>query len=827
MFRTTTAAVVALILFAGSARAETPVCDAKKLASQVDRYATQPFSVLNYRVLSGLGDPGVEASDTFDDSWASRDAYMALAKSVIPSAEQAELGYDCRASYPLSVLKGHIAKFGVSDPYVVQWVKAQAQVFDACTRADGVAPSLIDPVMGIDATREEAQRFDRAYQNASIAFYRDKTKAIDLFRQIAASSSPHKAAARYNIANILANAKQVDAARKEATAILADPSLTSVHTITKQLLGYIANLEDTANGWSSLINEALATVTKPTAAVLASPDHKTEFARALSDLDYAGIRAKDSDWWIEGSLPENPTISKAIVDASRSSPLALWVMGGQSIYEKQQNLPWILRGKLWQESASGYVSKVLAVAPAGQQMSALPKAVFESLSQDATEQSRSAFWAVLQQQLEAAASSCGSAPETAALAITAEQAFRAAAVQGHFDDIYAAMAKPQLRSTELLANRLLPQVTAFLLGTGNVEEGRRMRDTLLTSEFIASFPEQSRAQAKGTIASFLAWIAEDKAHWLSAVRMQSQPMAAPLQNYLTTPELWQQADDSNNTAEQRALFARVAWTRDYALKGSTKPEFLDKMLAANPVIKASSEQLTKDYPKLKDQQQQLLLVLRNPRLSIMVNAPGLWATDSLELGTDSSYIDVGEGDHNDRNWWCPLELDRHLGNLRSAYDMDAQMPDVDPSAAVQLVDPNLKTEADKAREKTLAAHPVITAANWKSLQQLSEMPSAPKKLTLAATAWAARSKPADGAAEALALAVRSTRYGCNWHGGHGAYSKKAQQLLQKKFSDSSFAAATPYWFDCMDNVWDDKGNRTTSCKPHEWPRQVIPGRKTK
>ena len=34
-------------------------------------------------------------------------------------------------------------------------------------------------------------------------------------------------------------------------AILADPSLAAVHGITRELQGYIANIEDTAGGWTS------------------------------------------------------------------------------------------------------------------------------------------------------------------------------------------------------------------------------------------------------------------------------------------------------------------------------------------------------------------------------------------------------------------------------------------------------------------------------------------------------------------------------------------------------------------------------------------------
>ena len=79
----------------------------------------------------------------------------------------------------------------------------------------------------------------------------------------------HKAAARYNVANLLANAKNLSEARGEAAAILADPSLSSVHGITKELQGYIANLEDTAEGWTTLIDNTVEVLSKPAAAVMA------------------------------------------------------------------------------------------------------------------------------------------------------------------------------------------------------------------------------------------------------------------------------------------------------------------------------------------------------------------------------------------------------------------------------------------------------------------------------------------------------------------------------------------------------------------------------
>jgi hypothetical protein len=73
----------------------------------------------------------------------------------------------------------------------------------------------------------------------------------------------------------------------------------------------------------------------------------------------------------------------------------------------------------------------------------------------------------------------------------------------------------------------------------------------------------------------------------------------------------------------------------------------------------------------------------------------------------------------------------------------------------------------------------------------------------------------------LALAVRTTRYGCNWHGPHRVYSKAAHDLLHKKFGGTTWAAQTPYWFDCA-NFYDSDGTQNDRCKSPDWPKQKIP-----
>ena len=91
---------------------------------------------------------------------------------------------------------------------------------------------------------------------------------------------------------------------------------------------------------------------------------------------------------------------------------------------------------------------------------------------------------------------------------------------------------------------------------------------------------------------------------------------------------------------------------------------------------------------------------------------------------------------------------------------------------------------------------------WKSRAPVAEerrlagMDCAPKLLAERAVRWASAPGAADGQDDALALAVRATRYGCQRQGGHGAYSKAAFQLLHKRFPQSDAAKRTPYWFDC-------------------------------
>ncbi len=346
MLKRFAAGLCAMACFLSPVLAQTS-CTPEKLAEAIDRYGADPFGPRSWRMLKGLGDPMVEANSRGGDYWSAQEAWQKLAGGISPEGKYLQnFGYECRIAYPLQVLNQRIATLTAADPYVKQWLRAQDTVLQACTDAAAADVKLPDP-LEVKPELAKLQQFDRAYQEATIAFYRDKSKALTAFRAIAASDSPHRASARYNVANLLANGKLLAEARAEARAILADPSLASVHAITKDLLGYIANLEDTAQGWTELINDTAAIIEQPVAAITASDEARKAYAFALNDIGYAGVDAKKDDWWLDGKLPENPTLSKALVDTARSNAMVLWMMAGKSASQYGAYGPWSLAGDKW------------------------------------------------------------------------------------------------------------------------------------------------------------------------------------------------------------------------------------------------------------------------------------------------------------------------------------------------------------------------------------------------------------------------------------------------------------------------------------------------
>ena len=818
MMKPLSTSLMALALLAGPVMAQT-ACDPAQLAGAVDRYAAEPFSARTWRVLQGLGDPMIEASSVGGDTWALQERWKKLSSEILPEAQGLQdVSWNCRIGYPLSVLEKRMGSLGKDDPYVKQWLLSQEQVLRACASEEGEV--ALPPPMEVEPVFANLQKMDRAYQEASIAFYRNKEQAIPMFRAIAGSTSPHRAAARYNVANLLANAKQPEAARKEAEAILADPSLASVHSITRELLGYIANQEDTAQGWTSLIDGDIATLQTPADKILASEELKREYATALYDIDFVGVRGKEGDWWLDGTLPVNATISKSLVDAARQHPMALWMMAGQTANERYEYAPWSLIGEKWQARMSGYVGKALAVQPSGAQLSGTARDMLDALAATPDDASRAALWAKAKAAIDAAEKSCGAAPETAAAGFLLNHAVRLSALSGNYDEARQGLAAVPFKGARSYSSGALLSLAQYLAGQGKAEEARKLRDQLITPELLAGLGGEPVSMDRNRFSSVLALVAEDEAKWKEAVLLNSDPAADITFNFLPVKTLWALSADPAFGAQDRALFARAAWTRDYALVRRVDGENLDTLYELNPEIKAIAEKVKADYPEISPRNQRLLTILRSPAHNILVSMPGGWQAESIK---PESFTEIDGWNANDKNWWCPFEPDRQVGALRKQADDVTGMPEENGYVMKRLADvydPAVRAAVDQNRDALLKAHPMVKSLNWKELRALSRMESGPKRLTNAALRWARNARGDEAAAEALALAVRTTRYGCNWHGSHEKYSKVAQQMLVRKFNGTPWQQQTPYWFGCQRKEWNaDFTEKVTTCEPKTWPKQ--------
>ena len=188
-------------------------------------------------------------------------------------------------------------------------------------------------------------------------------------------------------------------------------------------------------------------------------------------------------------------------------------------------------------------------------------------------------------------------------------------------------------------------------------------------------------------------------------------------------------------------------------------------------------------------------VLRSPALNLVIvdTDRDADASDTDIEQPGQSLIDVVN--HNDDNWWCAWQTERHAADIESLLH-DALFGQIYYRAE------DVGTDTHTALRAGLAP---LLAASWAFQNQdraemdaLAKISGAPDTLTHRVLDWVAHPGffgSRDGQAEALALAVKSTRYGCYSDGPHGVYSKAAWTELHQRFGSTDWAKQTKYWFD--------------------------------
>ena len=713
-------------------------CAPEQLAAAIDRYASDPFSVRTWRVLKGLSDPGIK-----------------------PDAA-------CFKDYSGKVLDQHLRIFGPDHPYIQQWLSVQSAVQAAC---NGELVSELPPPREFTGALALAQTADRDFQQAALVFETDRAKALPLFRAIASSASPHRAFARYRVAWLLTFAQNAGEARREVDAILADSSLAQVHGATKALVPYILLIGDTAKVWQGFFREAAAAVDAPQLDPAA-------YRRAQEAMAGLGQFRDPPDVWEDGRRLEMVTITGSLARATKDAPLAQWLIAGQAAQAYRTASAWhATAGETVPDVVGAQLDRAVAlIEPA----SPLAAEALRALQEKPSE----ALWPRTKAAAAAAETTCGTAPDTALAGLLLHNAARISAQAGAYAEAIDGLTAFPAKSSTAYATAVR-ELGRVLLARNAMEQGRDYRDRLLTPEFLAALPADKSA---GLVALAMGFARDNTEYEADLARHPAKTRLAEL-NLLSIAKLRDYARyPTLFSAVERAQLIRAAWARAFALGQIPDKRFTNELYIFNPEIRAIFDRIGIEYPKISPEHRLLLTVLRSPRLNTVI-APGEDAATALD-----------SFQRNDRNWWCPLELDRHLAAVRADFD---RLAGAGPQSQ---------------REAVLKAGLAERGVKWDELAALAKAPGAPELLTTRAITWAKASKGADGAPEALALAIRVTQYGCNRHGSHEAYSRGAYELLQAKFGATAWAAQTPRWYGCM-RTGLPAGD--TACTAERWPGQEL------
>lgn len=765
-------------------------------------YFNAPNTPETFRALTGRGDPHISPAFTSEWSFLSRTNPDApLLERILPNEPSAyfiDFG-DCRVDYALETLKARIVALGDDHPYVRRWIEAQRTVFQVCAatsrrrRPPPVSVTLPPLLTTSDATVARLQVDDRAYQSASISFYRgDGAAALAGFQRIADGSSVHRLIARYMVAAIRAGsvpgrydaaAPAVSAAQTiaELQAMLADPALKPIHPRVQALLGWVGATVADAPSRKAQVAATLAALEAPAQQLASDPQARRRYALARDDIDKLHRYGSEHDpaWWLGAGPPEDFTASRVMMEEARTDPLAAWLLIPRPYDQDRPWAPFTAVGAEGWRPIELYVQNAAEGGPAA--------AAWRHLWRAMDRQYDPRLWDDVKD--EEAGAARGEEAAIAALAFDfyhqvrlALSAWEAPQSGDRFAAALDAMSGfPFKTAAPYRAAR--HDGLQYLMTVGRIDEARAWRDALYPTDKTLSTLSVDDA-------TLLQILAEDQAHFATAL---AAPSDLALQNNLSIAALGRLSADPAVPQVLRARFARVAWSRTYAL-GHTVDAALDrKMRELNPGLVANwSSQFGR--PARPDDRRVLLDVLRSPGLNILIVDTD---RDTEPKGQDDdnpglTRIDIYN--HDDDNWWCAWKTGHHARalqqNLKSVFFGWESLSLTNGSRAYELRD---------GLRAVLASSYAFRSQDADEQVALTAIPCAPKLLGERTLDWVRHTpffRSRDGQAEALALAVRATRYGCYSDGPHGVYSKAAWTELHTRFPDTDWARRTRYWFNC-------------------------------
>lgn len=769
-----------------------------------DQYSQQNI----YRYFKGLG---VTNYPRFWDRTNGSSKWINSLKSLGYTSNDSKRRYyyGCKYDFASIRLKELIAKFGDKHPYVKIWVDNQLAVFSNCESYFQSTPTFPSVDSGSMKNINHDINGDLEYQTASAHYYsRNYTDALKIYNVLTAhNTSRYRAVATYMSALIKARTMDADV-EQLVDNIISDSSLQEVHRISKQLI----HVEAYGTKKISLLKKQLTNIDmmleRKLSELESNQEFENDYRQSIRDIDWFFINNRyerlqlDDDWWLTNATSKY-SYANAVSEVAKSSEQIDWIQTNYSWGRFDRDLPWlglhsnrITRPsattitnhalRRWKNDGGRHwlVAAISRIHPSHPEANNIIKLLYDIKKKFMSDNATDSDYVIYP--------------------ILLYHSIRLLLAKGMFDQAIELLTG-EYRGSDIFRIKIATEALRWLIGNGNLVEAKRLESNI--HYWPDAYIHHSQTIALRQI------LAENLEDFMKHNRIQPQNAyglhlgTLSVLNLLPVRQLNNVLNMAFVPGKDKAAISRAAWMRAYLLNmEELLKELTPKLVDFNPYLKDYIEkQNNLSFKKYKNNYI-IYMLLKHPRFTIYVNGKyfGRFRPYYLDKNIDKA-LQIDVFNHNDNNWWCGFRRDKAWNDVENFfYNYAVALPNYDANYGFRRYKSYLEESLEKyqiIRNKVLSENKILSLIDWEELKELEKVPQAPEFLSTKVINWHKNRKTIDKLfedkhllPEALSLAVKTTRYGCNRDGKHGRYSRRAFEILHYNYLSSSFTKKTPYWF---------------------------------
>lgn len=722
------------------------------------------------------------------------------------ATKQGRGGNWCHYEHALRVLNHIRAELGAETPYQDAWAKNQIRVFGPC---EGQPEADTPPSLAAPAAWPARAQGDYLYQLGSWHFYRRQYEdALSHYQQAERLESyPLRPYASYMTLRSLGQLERAGEAYARIDGLLAAPSRGPADALIANFRFIL--MERTSPYRIELEPELALTHLRWLLEKLKSaPEQAADILQALRDRNDAQAQLDDYfkpfdtdrgsvDWWLRDEKPGTVRL-EAVQAEAKSNELVDWLQARRALNLLDQDWLWArhLKGKdywtenavivrhawqRWQTTKHGEWLLIAAsrVHPDDELATVALEAASAQFARPAkgeTQEYREWLYGLWRHAIR--------------LSLGRDDVPRAAALIAEHADFLELTAQRYYGADTPVPH--FEQALRWLAYQGRGEDARRILAAVrgVTKQpyaywrtLLASTWDEATEPAKNQPGYFLA----DRIVGLWEAMLQ----------LASTEALHRLAGEPTLAEHYRGALSRVVLTRAILLDQGA--EAITRYAGEAARFNPEARELILSQTERRERDDHLGLLLCLPRLRPLpyLEHVEVYRQEGLRLDAMDTFH------HNDNNGWCRFERAEQEDYVFAAAEIQ---PEADEEASDYFGGDEIVEDDEYApyRDKQkawLAQHPFRSQVDEQELERLGRIPSAPHYLSEFVNARERQSAAADAGernrrAADLHRAIRTTRYGCQRNGSHARYSMETYKFLQRRYPETAWAKATPYWFGC-------------------------------